>query len=89
MILQIEDDLTRLLQSAEQPAEKVARELIVLELYRLHRISIGKAAQLQDESIGAFLQRAAKVGIPYFDWPESDIASEIEPAGRLSGDRSL
>jgi len=61
--LQIEDDLSRLLQSPEQSAEQAARELIVLELYRKCRISSGRAAA----SVAG--QLASKYGTKVFNCP--------------------
>ena len=42
----LEEDMVALLRQSNQPVERAARELIVLELYRRGTISSGKAAQL-------------------------------------------
>jgi predicted HTH domain antitoxin len=82
--LQIEDDLSRLLQSPEQPAEQAARELIVLELYRQRRFSSGRAAELMGSSKVGFLGRASALGLAYIDMSEEELEREIAEAEALS-----
>jgi predicted HTH domain antitoxin len=80
MTLQLEEDLARFPGSGEQPAEDVARELIVLELYRQRRILSGKAAQLLSESREDFLDRAARADICYLDLSPAELNHEFEAA---------
>jgi predicted HTH domain antitoxin len=89
MVVLIEDDLTRLLESANQPAEEAARELIVIELYRQHRISSGKAAELLRTPRVDFLKRASELGIPYIDLSAEDLEQEIAEAGALTVEHDL
>jgi predicted HTH domain antitoxin len=53
-----------------QPVEQVAREIIVLELYRRDLISSGKAAALLGVPRLDFIQRASELGVPYFRFNE-------------------
>ena len=84
MTLQITEDLGNVLQADGRPPADAARELIVLELYREGRISRGKAAELIGESLDEFLRRTARLGIPYLDLSDSELAREIESADRLN-----
>ena len=84
MTLQLDDELTHLLQSGDQPADEAARELIVLELYRQHRISSGRAAELVRLSRIDFIHRAAALGIAYFDLGADEMEREIAEAGALT-----
>jgi len=79
--LDLGGDLAALLGRADQPVEQVARELIVLELYRQRTISSGKAAELLGVSRQAFIERASELGIPFFamsneEWEAERRASE-------------
>ena len=87
--LQIDDDLSSLLHTCERTAEQSARELIVLELYRQHRISSGKAAQLLGTGKIDFIQRASVLGIAYIDMTPEELQQEFEDAGSLTIESSL
>ena len=89
MTLQIAEDLGLFLTMGGQPPDEAARELIVLELYRQHKISRGKAAQLLGDSMDDFLHRAGRLGIPYLDLSDAEIAREFESADLLSRAHSL
>jgi len=75
MTLRITEEIGEFLP---QPVDAAAAELIVLELYRQHRISEGKAAELLQEDREDFIRRAAAVGIPYFDLTPDELKEEIE-----------
>lgn len=81
----LDTDLATLLQKRDQPIQKTAREMIVLELYRQGSISSGKAAQLLDMSRWEFIQHASQLGIAFFDlnaeeWQRERLrADEVEP----------
>ena len=74
--LELEPDLVEALNSLNQPLEKAARELMVLELYRRALISGGKAAQLLGLSRAAFMAHAASLGIPSFDLSPEELRDE-------------
>jgi predicted HTH domain antitoxin len=74
--IDIDDDLAALLHQTNQPVEQAAREMIVLELYRRRAVSSGKAAELLGTSRLAFLQRASRLGVPFFDMTEDEWAAE-------------
>ena len=74
--VQVDEDLAALLYSANQPIQRTARELMVLELYRRGSISSGKAAQLLDMARFEFIQYASRLGIAFFDMTEDEWAAE-------------
>jgi len=74
--IDIDEALAALLHQTNQPVQEAARERIVLELYRRGSVSSGKAAELLDTSRLAFLQRASRLGIPFFDMTEDEWAAE-------------
>jgi predicted HTH domain antitoxin len=72
----LEDDITTLLQANNQPVSVVAREFILLELYRRGAISSGKAAELLNMSRLEFVRYASRLGIAFFDMTEDEWQSE-------------
>ncbi len=81
--VQLEEDLAALLHSYNQPIQRTARELIVLELYRRGIVSSGKAAQFLDMSRFEFVRYASRIGIAFFDLTEDEWMSERAQAERL------
>jgi predicted HTH domain antitoxin len=81
--ISVDDDLLAVLPGAHPgPAEQI-RELAVLELYRRRVISSGKAAELLRRDRGEFIRYAGRLGIPYVDLDEVELAREIEGAHNL------
>ncbi len=81
--ISIGDDLLAVLPGAHPgPAEQI-RELAVLELYRRRVISSGKAAELLRYDRGEFIRYAGRMGIPYLDLDEIELARELEGARNL------
>ena len=74
--LDLEEEIMVHLQRANQPVHQVARELIVLELYRSGTISSGKAAQLLDMSRFEFIRYASRLGIAFFDMTDEEWTAE-------------
>ena len=72
----LEEEIAVLLQGSNQPIREVARELIVLELYRRGTISSGKAAQLLGMSRFEFIRYASRLGIPFFDLTDAEWKAE-------------
>jgi predicted HTH domain antitoxin len=54
-----------------------ARLLLALKLFELHRISIGRAAEIAGYSKAAFMEVASKHGVPVFDYPPGDLEREL------------
>jgi predicted HTH domain antitoxin len=74
--LDLEDDLLALLQKTNQPLEKAAHEMIVLELYRRGSISSGRAAGLLGMPRMDFIHYASRLGIPYIDMTKDEWEAE-------------
>lgn len=75
--LDVGEDLIELLRRQGDPIDQTARELIVVELFRRHTISGGKAAELLGMDRYDFIQYAAQLGIPYFDMSEEEWNAEV------------
>lgn len=75
-VVNLQDDISALLQKSNQPLEHAVRELLVLELYRRGAISSGKAGQLMDMSRFEFVRFASQLGIAFFDLTEDEWQSE-------------
>jgi predicted HTH domain antitoxin len=76
--IEVDQDLAEILALLDQPIDQVARELMVLELYRRGTISSGKAAALLHMSRLEFIRHSGELGIPYFQMSEEEWAAEIE-----------
>ena len=74
--LDLDDELVALLHQLNQPLDRAARELIVLELYRRGSISSGKAAQQLGMGLREFICHASHLGIPYLDMTEDEWTNE-------------
>jgi len=61
--LELGEHLASVLQTLDQPLERTARELIVLELYRQGRTPRDKAAEILGESTADFITRLSDLGI--------------------------
>jgi len=81
--IEIDAELIGILRELQQPVDKTATELIVLELYRLGKISSGRAAVILHMSRVDFIQHASDLGIPYLRVTAEDLDSEIETGRSL------
>ena len=83
--VQISDDLAAILNQEQDgaPIERVAREMIVLELYRRHTISGGRAAESTGVPLYDFIKRASSLGIPYIDMTGEEWESEMQVISSL------
>ena len=76
--LELDENLTALLKLTNEPVEQAAREMIVLELYRRHVISSGKAAEALGMERFDFVRRASDLGIPFFDMTEDELHEDLD-----------
>jgi len=81
-VLDLGKDLGGFLATLGQPADKMAREMIVFELYRRGLVSSGKAAELLGIPRLDFIQRASELGIPYFRFTEDEWQAEVAESKR-------
>ena len=63
----LDKDVMELLGDSPEQIERTALEMIVLELYRRHEISGGRAAELLDLDLLSFIRWSGSLGVPYFD----------------------
>ena len=81
--LELEDILIKLLKQLDQPVERAAKELIVLELYRRALLSTGKAAEILGMPLLDFIQHSGRLGIPYFRLSDDELEAEIRASRNL------
>jgi predicted HTH domain antitoxin len=62
---------------------KAAVGLLALELYREDKVSLGRAAELCQTSLSAFMDFAAKHGIPPLRYSFEDLEEERQTSDRL------
>lgn len=82
--VELDENLVAILSEMDQPVDCTVRKLIVLELYRLRRISSGKAAELLDMPRFDFVAYASDLGIPFFTMTDEQWEAEQQTIGRLT-----
>ena len=75
--VQLDDDLVAVIPQYGEPIDRLARELIVLELYRRDAISGGKAAELLGMSRLEFIRYSGRLGVPYGNMTAEDWEAEL------------
>lgn len=76
--LELESEWANVLRPlADRPLDSFIKELMVLELYRRHLISSGKAAELLDMERFEFVRYASRLGIPFFDMSAEEMTAEL------------
>ena len=70
------------LEKSSSLSEEAAR-LLALELYREDKISLGRAAELCQTPLAAFMDFAAKHGVPPLRYSFEDLEEERQTADRL------
>lgn len=74
--LELDDSVIAALHQSNQTADRAAKEIIAMELYRRGTISSGKAAEVLGVSRWEFIALASKSGIPFFDMTEDEWETE-------------
>jgi hypothetical protein len=75
--IKIDADVVELLGDSPEQIERSVLEVLVLDLYRRHEISAGRAAELLDLDELAFIRWSGSLGIPYFDTTPEDWANQL------------
>jgi predicted HTH domain antitoxin len=75
--IELDREVWNLVQPVYQPPKQVLTEIVVLELYRRREVSSGKAAELLGMERFEFVRYASRLGIPFFDMSEEELAEEI------------
>ena len=75
-----------LLRAANLEGSNLSREaarLLALELYREDKVSLGRAAELCETPLVAFMDFAAKHGVPPLRYSFEDLKEERQTVNRL------
>ncbi len=67
----------------ESSLSEEAARLLALELYREDKVSLGRAAELSHTPLAAFMDFAAKHGVPPLRYSFEDLEEERQSADRL------
>ncbi len=81
VMIEVDQELVDLLHHVGRPEDKL-KEYLVLEMYRRHEISSGKAAELLSMERFEFIRYASRSGIAYFDMDDQELKDEINAARR-------
>lgn len=74
--ISIDESISELLGDSPEQIARQALELIVLELFRQRKVSVGRAAALLGLDQLAFIRWSGALGVPFFDMSAEDL--EIE-----------
>ncbi len=75
--------LLRAANLEEKNLSQEAARLLALELYREDKVSLGRAAELCETPLAAFMDFAAKHGVPPLRYSFEDLEEERQTADRL------
>ncbi len=73
----LENDVADLFGESPEQITQSLVEAGVLDLFRRHVVSRGRAAEILGLNYVEFLQLSNAAGIPYFDWDEDNIEQEL------------
>jgi predicted HTH domain antitoxin len=73
----LDDDLASIFDEAPEQLGELAHEALVLELYRRHAISAGRASQTLGIGLESFMKLASSRGIPVIDMSPEEWADEF------------
>jgi hypothetical protein len=72
------DDVADLLGDSPEQIERHVYEVLVLDLYRRHVISAGRAAEILGMEKVAFIRWSGSLGIPHFDTTSEDWVNQLQ-----------
>lgn len=79
----IPDEVAELLGDSPEQVNRRALEIIVLQLYRGHDISAGRAAEILDIEKWTFIRWAGELGTPYFDTDPEDWENQLRALEKM------
>ena len=79
----LRSELLRAANLEESSLSQEAARLLALELYREDKVSLGRAAELCQTPLAAFMDFAAKHGVPPLRYSFEDLEEERRTADRL------
>jgi Uncharacterised protein family (UPF0175) len=74
----VDESVTELLGDSPEQIERTALEIIVLDLYRRHVISSGRAAEILNLDLLTFIRWSGSLGIPYLDMTPEEWQQELQ-----------
>lgn len=78
ILVPLTHDFADLLGDTPEQIERHVHEVLVLDLYRRHVISAGRAAEILGMEKFAFIRWSGSLGIPYFDTTREDWANQLQ-----------
>ena len=81
--IKLPSELLRAANLEESSLSQEAARLLALELYREDKVSLGRAAELCQTPLAAFMDFAAKHGVPPLLYSFEDLEEERQTADRL------
>lgn len=75
--ISIDETVSEHLGDSPEQVERAALEIIVLDLYRRHVISAGRAAEILHRDKWEFIRWSGSLGIPYFDMTPEEWEREL------------
>ena len=83
MDVKLPSELLRVTNLEGSSLSQEAARLLALELYREDKVSLGRAAELCQTPVAAFMDFAAKHGVPPLRYSFEDLEEERQTADRL------
>ena len=81
--IKLPSELLRVANLEQRNLSQEAARLLALELYREDKVSLGRAAELCQTPLAAFMDFAAKHGVPPLRYSFEDLEEERQAADRL------
>src|ERR1700740_3303365 len=81
--VKLPSELLRVANLEESSLSQEAARLLALELYREDKVSLGRAAELCQTPVAAFMNFAARHGVPPLRYSFEDLEEERQTADRL------
>ncbi len=81
--VKLPSELLKAANLEESSLSQEAARLLALELYREDKVSLGRAAELCQTPLAAFMDFAAKHGVPPLRYSFEDLEEERHTADRL------
>jgi predicted HTH domain antitoxin len=81
--VKLPSELLRAANLEENNLSQEAARLLALELYREDKLSLGRAAELCQTPLAAFMEFAANHGVPPLRYSFEDLEEERQTADRL------
>ncbi|MGH9357566.1 MAG: UPF0175 family protein [Terriglobia bacterium] len=81
--IKLPSELVRVVNLEGSSLSQETARLLALELYREDKVSLGRAAELCHTPVAAFMDFAARHGVPPLRYSFEDLEEERQTAGRL------